>query len=326
MIKTDIDQEYQLDHSILQRFTVLRKKGRLAHAYLFVGPSDIGKGETALAIAKLVNCEAIEGEVFCDTCSSCTKINSGNHPDVFVIDNGYGESIKIDQVREILSRNKLRAFMAKKKVFILKNIENLTLNGANAFLKTLEEPAADSLLLLTTSALEKNLDTIKSRCHMIHFPSMSRDHLANRLREDCDIDEMSSHFLTYFAQGCLGAAKKLEEDQFMETKNELVDGFILTRPDDDMVKKMLSNKEETKRLLDILLSWIRDALLVKTGVEDDRLIHLDRKDDLRRFVRNYTFEDLKNINESIVNMCQLLADNLNIKIPLLIIGEQLWER
>ena len=117
-----MQQGCQLDHSILQRFAFLKKKERLAHAYLFIGPSDIGKGETALAIAKLVNCEAPEGEMFCDTCPSCIKINSGNHPDVYMIDNGYGESIKIEMIREILSRNKLRSFMAARKVFIIKNI------------------------------------------------------------------------------------------------------------------------------------------------------------------------------------------------------------
>ncbi len=318
--------EQQINDAIFERFTILQKKGRLAHAYLFVGPSNIGKGETALAIAKSVNCEAVEGEEFCDTCPSCVKINSGNHPDIFVIDNGYGESIKIEQIRELLSRTKLRAFMAQKKVYILKNIENLTLEGANAFLKTLEEPAADSLLLLTTSVLEKNLDTIKSRCHMIHFPSMPQDELTGKLRKECGADEADSRFLAYFAQGCLGAAKELERDGFTERKNVLINKFILSRPEEALIKKTLGDKEVTKELLDILLSWIRDTSLVKAGVEDARLIHSDRVNDLRKFQKSYTFEELSSINESIVKMCQLLADNLNIKIPLMIIGEQLWGR
>lgn len=319
-------QEIQLNHSIFKRFATLEEKERLAHAYLFIGPSDIGKGQTALAIAKLVNCEADQRGTFCDVCSSCVKINSGNHPDVYTIDNGYGEAIKIEQVRDLLGRNKLRAFSARRKVFIIKNVENMTPEGANAFLKTLEEPAAGSLLLLTTSVEEKNLDTIKSRCHMIHFSPVSGNDLAGRLKEDCDVDGLGAHFLAYFAQGCLGTAKKLKKNQFIEKRNELVDGFILSRPGDSFIKEILSNKVQTKEFLDILLSWIRDALLVKVGVGDGRLIHLDRVDDLKRFGKSYTFEELKDLNKSVVKMCQLLADNLNIKLPLLIIGEQLWER
>lgn len=316
----------QLNQTILKRFVVLREKGRLAHAYLFIGPPNIGKGETALAVAKLLNCEAPPKETFCDACPSCRKINSGNHPDVFVIDNGYGESIKIEQIRELLSRNKLRPFMAAWKVFIIRNIENLTLEGANAFLKTLEEPSAGSLLLLTTSVPEKNPDTIRSRCHAIYVPAVSSHDLAQQLRGEYHMDEDSSHFLAYFAQGCLGTAGKLKENQFVEQKDALMDGFILNRPEEALIKEILAEKGRTKELLDILLSWMRDCLLVKAGVSDGRLIHLDRLQDLKDFQKKYTFKDLNKLNEAVVDMCRLLADNLNIKLPLLIIGEQLWEK
>ena len=321
-----MQQELQFNHSILKRFAVLDQRKRLAHAYLLVGPSGIGKAETAVAIAKLMNCEAGQGGIFCDTCSSCVKINTGNHPDVYIIDNGAGESIKIEQIRELLSRDKLRAFMADKKIFIIKNIENLTLDSANAFLKTLEEPTADSLLILTVSVLERVLDTVKSRCHMVHFPAVSDYDLAGRLKDDFDVNAEDLHLFTYFAQGSLGAAKKLKENRFVDRKNELIDEFILNRPQEARIKSLLAKKDETKSFLNILLSWMRDALLAKAGVGGDRLIHMDRIDDLNIFVKNYTFEELKALNESVVKMCRLLTDNLNIKLPLLIIGEQLWER
>ena len=321
-----MQQELQFDHSILKKFAVLDKKKRLAHAYLFIGPSGIGKVETAVAVAKLMNCQDGPEGMFCDTCSSCVKINTGNHPDVVVIDNGEGESIKIEQIRELLSRNRLRAFMADKKVFIIKNIENVTPDGANAFLKTLEEPAAESLLILTAAAPETILDTVKSRCHMVHFPSMSGHDLARRMRDDHGMEEENAHLFTYFAQGSLGAAKKLTEVRFVEKKNRLLDEFILTRPQEASIKSLLAKKNETKVFLNVLLSWIRDALLTKAGVRDNRLIHMDRIKDLNEFAKKYTFEELKALNESVVKMCRLLADNLNIKLPLLIIGEQLWRR
>ena len=66
--------------------------------------------------------------------------------------------------------------------------------------------------------------------------------------------------------------------------------------------------------------------MAKVGVEDERLIHLDRISDLKQFVARHTFEELNALNQSIVKMHQLLADHLNIKLPLLIIGEQLWEK
>jgi len=321
-----MQQELQVNNSVIERFVILSKKGRLAHAYLLIGPSDIGKGETALAIAKLINCQNESGEKFCDTCSPCTKINTGNHPDVMIIESGYGEAIKIEKIRELLNRSKFKPYLATKKIFIIKNIENMTAEAANAFLKTLEEPSVNSLLLLTTSVPEKNLDTIKSRCHAIYFQLASNNDLIGQLTENYHLGKEESHFIAHFAQGCLGTARKLSESGFIDKKNELIDTFILSRPEDSRIKAILDDKEETKELLDILLSWIRDGLLVKVCVEDERLIHLDRVSDLKQFSVRHTFEELKTLNQSIIKMNQLLADNLNIKLPLLIIGEQLWEK
>ena len=315
-----------VNDAILRRFATLKQNGRLAHAYLFTGPLQIGKSETALAVAKLMNCEAPRDGEFCDTCPACAKINSGNHPDVFMIDPQPGESIKIEQVRELLSRNKLRSFMAHKKVFILKNAENLTLEAANAFLKTLEEPTADSLIILTTTSPERNLDTIRSRCHHVTFPLMPDRDVDQRLREQGGLDDRQAHVIAYFAQGCLGTARQLKEERFDLRKNELIDAFILNRPAEGQIKEMLADKESTKELIDIMLSWVRDCLLVKAAVADERVIHLDRIDDLKSFIKQYSFEELSDLNGAIVRMGQLLAENLNIKLPLLIIGEQLWQR
>lgn len=321
-----MQQEIQINNSIIERMAALSKKGRLAHAYLFIGPSDIGKGETALAVAKLINCENEQEEIFCDSCPACVKINSGNHPDVVTIDNGYGEAIKIGQIRELLNQSKLRPYFSSKKVFIIRNIENMTAEAANAFLKTLEEPTAGSLLLLTTSVPEKNLDTVKSRCHAIHFQPTSSNDLIMQLRKNYHMKEQESHFIAYFSQGCPGTAKKLSMNGFVDKKNEFINTFILNRPEDLRIKKVLAEREVAKEFLDILFSWIRDCLLVKVGVEDARLINLDRVGDLKQFSARYTFEELKALHESIVKMYRLLADNLNIKLPLLIIGEQLWEK
>ncbi|MCB9772500.1 MAG: hypothetical protein H6754_08125, partial [Candidatus Omnitrophica bacterium] len=105
---------------VLQRFGKLLQSGRMAHAYLFAGPQGMGKSETALAVAKLVNCDRRESqwddrresqwddrresqwddrrELDCQ-CSSCLRINSRNHPDVYFVDCGETDSIKIAQVR-----------------------------------------------------------------------------------------------------------------------------------------------------------------------------------------------------------------------------------
>jgi len=312
---------------IIGRFVRLHEHNRLAHAYLFVGPRDIGKHQTALGVAKWVNCEssAKSHDYFCDQCSSCLKINNGNHPDVHVLDVEAGESIKIENIRELLSQIKLRPFFAERKIFILKNIEVMTDEGANALLKTLEEPTASSLLLLTTSVPENVLDTVKSRCHTIHFFPTDHEALAQDLIKHYDEDAFKAHFFAYYSHGAFGQALKLREGNFFERKNVIIDKFMLSvQPNDAFVKEVLADKVKTKEFLDVLLSWIRDAFLVKAGLDDGRLIHLDRLKDLKNFAMRLSFDDLVSLNKEMIGMSKMLAENLNLKIPLLIIKERLY--
>ena len=318
--------EIQIDQSVLKRFTLLNKKNRLAHAYLFIGPVDIGKGETALAVAKLILCEAKKDGLPCGGCPSCAKVGAGTHPDLLRIDNGPGELIKIEQMRDLMDRMKLTPFLGMKKVVIIRNTEQFTPDSANAFLKTLEEPSATTLMLLTTSVPEQNPDTVRSRCHAIYFQPLSNNEMEERLRGAYRLKEGDTHFLAHFSQGCPGAAQRFMDNGIIAYKDEVIDGFIYRQPSDDYIKETIADKERTKVFLNILFSWIRDAILVKSGIKDGRLIHLDRIEALSLFAQGYSFGQLNELSKSVVEAHKLLADNLNIKLPLLIIGEQLWEK
>ncbi len=325
MIKNDID----INEKILKRFAGLEKKGLLAHAYLFTGPACIGKAATAFAVAKFLNCENKKdgGEMYsCDRCPSCLRINLGNHPDIHILQVAPGESIKIDAVRELLAQVRLRPFMALKKIFIIHNIENITTEGANALLKTLEEPSVNSLLILTTAVPERVLETVKSRCHVIPFVPASQRALAARLVQYYDEDKAQAHFLAYFAEGCLGKARRFRENGFCAAKDEIIDRYILGREREALIKTIGADKAKTKEFLDVLLSWIRDCLLVQTGVQDTRLVHAGRIQELQNFQRRFSFQELSGIHRETVNACRLLTENLNVKIPLSIIGEMLWAK
>ena len=220
-----------INRPILNRFVKIYQKNRLAHAYLLAGPKGIGKVKTALSLAKLLNCvnnPVDTNSFFCDQCPACLKINSGNHPDVHFLEAQDG-SIKIEQIRGLIDRINLKPFEARIKIFILKDIENLTLEAANCLLKTLEEPSRGSLLLLTTRFLEKNLSTIRSRCQLVWLALTPKDQLARALESGYHVDQIQSHFFAHFSQGSLGRALTLNEEKFFDKKNEFIDQFIITR-------------------------------------------------------------------------------------------------
>lgn len=313
-----------INERIIERFAILNQNNRLAHAYLLVGPFDIGKSETALSIAKLVNCERRKDGLFCDHCPSCRKIAHGNHPDIHMIISNNGETIKIEQIRRLLSEIQLRPYEGQKKVFILKNVENFTLEASNAILKTLEEPTRDSLLLLTTSVLEKNLDTIKSRCHIVHFFPLSKRKLASQLTKEYDITEDILHFLAGFSEGCLGRARHLYHEKLFQKKDVIIDSFIHARDDEIFIKRFLADKEKTKEILCIIASWFRDLILLKSGVKEGDSIHFDRLKELKCMKERYSFEDLNDIFLELVKMLKLFDDNLNLKIALTLVREKIY--
>ncbi len=326
MGKSMITEQSQVNEQVIKRFALLKSNNRLGHAYLFIGPMNIGKSETALGVAKFLNCENPRHNIFCAECPSCLKISHGNHPDIHTIDSKETETIKIEQIRGLIEQIQLRPFEGKIKVFIIKNVETLTLEGANALLKTLEEPSQNSLLLLTTAVVEKNLDTIRSRCHAVTFFPSSNARLADELRKDYAIAESASHFLAYFSEGCRGRARHLADKNFFACKNQAIDLLIFSRNSEDYLKKIFTDKEKIREVLNILLMWFRDLLLLKTGGDESRLINLDRLKDLRKYESQYTFAQINEIIAQIVKATGLLEENLNVKIALSLIKERLWRR
>ena len=318
-------QEALINQTVLKRLANVMQNGRLAHAYMFVGPTDSGKGETAKAVALLVNCDnadLIQGHS-CGVCPACLKMSCGPHPDIHIVYSDDGETIKIDQVRELLAQSRLRPFEARRKVFIIRNVEQLTAEGANALLKTLEEPGGNSLFILTTAHLEKNLDTILSRCQRMTFLPEGKEKLAGRLVKHYDVEARQAHFLAFFAEGAPGKARRFLNEKISEDKDGAIDHFLLSDNSESYLKKILADKRKTKVFLDVLFSWARDCWLVKAGGPPGMLIHADRLRDLERFQARFNLEALQEFTGEIINTRRLLAENLNIKIPIMMIKERM---
>lgn len=337
-----------MNETVMKRFATLHKNNRLAHAYLFVGPAQGGKTQTAFGAAKFLNCENnvslrskkiassrlkdvgtrndTLGDFFCDVCPSCLKIDHGNHPDVHIICAEETDTIKIEQIRGLINQIQLKSFEARVKVFILKDAEKLTLEGANALLKTLEEPVKDSLLILTSSVPEEVPETIRSRCHVMNFFSGSYRRLAGELCRDYTVSEAVAYFLAYYSQGSLGGARHLAEDKFFERKNQALDALVCSFESEDYLKEILSDKEKTKEVLNILLMWLRDLFVLKAQGSETQLVHRDRFKDLKKYEARYSFDELVDLTRGIVKAAALLQENLNVKVALTLLQEKLWRK
>lgn len=159
----------------------LKMKKRSA-TYLFNGKRGSNPMEFAIAFAKAILCEELEDD-FCDKCSSCKRIDSGNYPDLHVY--GHDSVIKIDDVREIIYKASSTSFEGNKRIFILDNVEALRKEAANALLKTIEEPEAGTYFILLSNTLNI-IPTILSRSILVN--------IAKKSREELDVTEKEYNF------------------------------------------------------------------------------------------------------------------------------------
>jgi DNA polymerase III subunit delta' len=168
--------------SLLQRSLA---RGRLGHAYLFSGDRLEELESLARTLAKTLNClnpvkqngEAVD---CCDACPSCVKINNDVHADIhWARPESRSRVVTIDQVRELMREIQLKPMEARFKVAILAGADRLNVQAANAFLKTLEEPPAKSVLILLSTEPSRILETILSRCLRVNFAAGARRDLTN---------------------------------------------------------------------------------------------------------------------------------------------------
>ncbi|MDE2571806.1 MAG: DNA polymerase III subunit gamma/tau [bacterium] len=156
-------------------------KGRIAHAYLFSGPRGSGKTSAAKILARCINCvngPAVEPD---NTCEHCVAILEGRSLDVLEIDAASNRGI--DEIRELRDKVKFAPSTMRRKVYIIDEAHMLTREGANAFLKTLEEPPEHVVFILATTEPEKLPPTVLSRCQRYAFRRISVSVMLDRLRQ-----------------------------------------------------------------------------------------------------------------------------------------------
>ena len=149
------------------------------HAWLFTGPRGVGKTSAARILAKYMNCTHRQGVEPCNGCDMCMAITAGTAPDVVEIDAASNRGI--DEIRDLKARVALAPMQAKYKVYIIDEVHMLTVEAANALLKTLEEPPKNVVFILCTTEAEKLPETVVSRCTRVQFNMPTLDEIVDKL-------------------------------------------------------------------------------------------------------------------------------------------------
>ena len=305
-------------HQILKQLYHAIASNRVAGAYLFVGVANVGKETVALNFAKSINCRTSD-EGACGTCLSCRKADDGNHPDLQII-RPSGAWIKIDQIRELQKRIIYRPLEGVRKVYILTEAERMNLEAANCLLKTLEEPPADSGLILLTTNLDALLPTIRSRCQIIPFHPLVVSELAGHLMERFDIDQSQALRVAATTGGAVGKALTLLQDgaSFEEEIPEIM--IANNRLDAFRIAEKWTQQPEA---LDHLVTWYRDLVLLHQGAPADLLTHVHHVEQLEQLTARYSRLQLQSAIKAIFETKVLLQRNVNATLALEVLALKL---
>ena len=224
---------------------------QISHSYLMIGIPGIGKKMIAYQYAKTVLC--LGENKICDTCKSCMEFDTNNHPDFLCIESD-GNSIKIEQIRELQKRIQEKPIISNKKVYIIDNADLMTKEAQNCLLKTLEEPPEFAIIILIGSNEHAFLTTIKSRCMILHFNPIEDKDIRKYLQQNYGMQDISQNILD-IAQGSIGKAIYLKDKQEQYIQLETFINNLANKDLIDIYKSaeiLYKSKEEINEMLDYI--------------------------------------------------------------------------
>jgi len=281
-------------------------RGNIPHAFLFTGISGVGKTTTALAFCQAINClEPVNGEG-CGRCRVCRQMTGGNFPDLAFLEPD-GQNIKIEQIRELNRSIGFKPVAGNYRVAIINRAELMTLEAANSFLKTLEEPPPGNIIILKVKEPLDLLPTIVSRCQKIPFRPLPYAVIKEYLINEMGMEEENASLIAGISGGSLGMAVQASDSDYLDERQKSILNIIkLPELQKTQVIEMAMeySQNEKKRdhdasgaiglfeLIGIWKTWYRDLIIIKVNGPVNLLINADFSRKLRTLSRNAGIDNL----------------------------------
>lgn len=292
-----------------------RTQDRLAHALLISGPAGIGKLHLADVFAQSLLCAEPQADgLGCGQCHACSLYAAGNHPDLFRLSpQDESKVIKIDQIRDLIEKVSLSSHYGRYKVVILNPADAMNIAAANALLKTLEEPPADTVLLLVTDRPSFLSATIRSRCQSVRLGLPAAEKAQSWLSTQLENSQEAAVLLA-LAGGSPLAALTLAADQLDRRKDLLRGWQQLASGQADPVKLAAEwVKADLHLPISWMYGWVADMIRLRNGSEE-RLTNLDAKATLQKLAEELDLTRLYGLLDRVLDMIKLANTQVNAQI------------
>lgn len=297
---------------------------KVAHAYLFAGPTGVGKRTVARLLAQVMLCQELspEGEP-CGRCSSCirTTVEPPTHPDLHTVEPD-GRFIKTEQMKELQGALWARPSAGGRVVAIIDGADKLNPEAGNRLLKLLEEPPAYAILILLAENLAGVLPTILSRCQVLNFAPLPLDAMAGPLAKLTGTAPEQARLLAALSGGSLGRAMQLAQDESIAARRDETYSLLQKLPElDDLAltgeaEALEKAKGGLEEWLELVTVWLRDALLMAQMGSPTLVLNADRQGEVTELVRRYGSEQLLRMLEALGDFRTLHRRNVNLRLAL----------
>ncbi len=293
----------------------------LRHAYLITGPSDIGKKKLAIRFIQAICCPNTKGPgIPCLECSTCTRLQRLEHPDLFPISVEEGsKQIKIDQVREMVRKLSLSPYEASRRFGLLIDFELANRNSQNSILKTLEEPPGSVILILTAASASSLFETVASRCEEIKLNPVPIQTTRLGLENLYQIPADRADFLAHISGGKPELARAYHQvPEILERRNTLLDQHYEILTGDSVARFAYANQlvKDPAMVQEMLNTWssIWHDILLQVGKSDTPIRNIDREGEIQDIISSIDLQDAKSAVRLFQRAYGLLQKSANLKL------------
>lgn len=304
-----------------QQFWRQKNLGRLPHALLLTGIAGTGKSEFAIEMAHALLCEQVSPEgMACRKCHACRLIQGDVHPNVLrLTPEKEGQAIKVDQVRaasEFVFQTSMRGRM---RVVIIHPADNLNLSAANALLKTLEEPAPDSLIILVSDHSGQLPATVLSRCQQLLFPRPPAALAMPWLIHEINDSAADPVLLLRLTGGAPLAASRLLKDNKLAFRQSFYQSLIaLSEGKADLIQcASQCQDEDSLKLVDLFSSWMVDLLKLHLNGAPDQVTNTDYAPALSALSNKIARTRVSRLTEFLTDTRRQLCEGINLNKTLI---------